>query len=419
MSTYTPRLQGRLRDMARAIADEPTPLFTRIGRTLIDRDASYAALPPTVQQDVRDFVAFSARVWLRTILDGDAPTEAELQVLSDTARRRVHQGISLTSLHHAVRLGSRELWAALLAAAGDDAGARDELVMVFSTYLLDYFDDLAERIASAYLDEQLQHTRWRDALRYELMNVIAIFPDDEAAFRRAASALGLDPSAPRICLALDVSLPQTLPTHKEGELDRTLLSISRSIGIPVQDLVRCVYRGRLVIWLPVARGDSVLAADNVMQRQAAELVSAVACVNKVGIGLMNQGARGWGASMDEAFRALDQGPRLAPQRRVFAFSDMVLNESVLRTGNALRYLDAMMERLSHDAELLTTLAVFFDGGQHRKQASEQLGIHPNTLNYRLGRIEEILGGSFGDAAWLSRLHVALTLRRASERDSTG
>jgi DNA-binding PucR family transcriptional regulator len=75
-----------------------------------------------------------------------------------------------------------------------------------------------------------------------------------------------------------------------------------------------------------------------------------------------------------------------------------------------------MERLSHDTELLTTLAVFFDGGQHRKQASEQLGIHPNTLNYRLGRIEEILGGTFDDAAWLSRLHVALTLRRASERD---
>jgi sugar diacid utilization regulator len=412
----TPRLQGRLRDMARAIAEDPEPIVARIGRTLIDNEGGYAALSPTVKQDVHDFVAFSAGVWFRTVLEGDAPTEAELSVLSDAARRRVHQGVSLTSLLHAVRLGSRELWSTLLDVAKDDAEARNELVLVFSTYLLDYFDDLAERIASAYLDEQFQHARWRDALRYELMSVIFSFPDDDAAFHKAATALGLDPSSPRVCLALDVVMPQVLPSHVEGELDRMLLAISRSIGMPADDLVRSLYRGRLVIWLPVTRGDSVLAADNLVQRQAAELVSAVNCVRKVGIGLMNQGARGWSTSMEEAFRALDQGPRLAPQRHVFAFSDMVLNESMLRSGNAMRYLDALMERLSHEVELLTTLAVFFDGGQHRKQASEQLGIHPNTLNYRLGRIEEILGGSFDDAAWLSRLHVALTLRRASERD---
>jgi len=413
---HTPRLQGRLRELAQAIAQDPGPIVARIGRTLIDNDEGYAALPPTIKQDVRDFLAFSANVWFRTILEGDSPTVAELQVLSDTARRRVHQGISLASLLRAVRLGSRELWSTLLDVARDDAEARDELVLVFSTYLLDYFDDLAERIASAYLDEQFQHARWRDALRYELMSVIFSFPDDDAAFRKAASALGLDPSAPRVCLALDVALPETLPTHRERELDRTLLAISRSIGLPVDDLVRSLYRGRLVIWLPVARGDSVLAADQVVQRQAADLVNAIACVRKVGIGLMNQGPRGWATSMEEAFRALDHGPRLAPQRHVLAFSDMVLNESVLRSGNALRYLDAMVERLSHDTELLTTLAVFFDSGQHRKHASEQLGIHPNTLNYRLGRVEEILGGSFDDAAWLSRLHVALSLRRASERD---
>jgi carbohydrate diacid regulator len=413
---HTPRLHGRLRDMARGIAEDPAPIVARIGRTLIDNDESYAALSPAIKQDVRDFLAFSAGVWFRTLLDGDPPTDAERQVLSDTVRRRVHQGISLTSILRAVRLGSRELWSTLLEVARDDTGARDELVLVFSTYLLDYFDDLAERIASTYLDEQFQHARWRDALRYELMSVIFSFPDDDAAFHRAAAALGLDPAAPRVCLALDVKLPETLPSHREGELDRTLLAISRSIGVPADDLVRSLYRGRLVIWLPVARGDSVLAADNLVLHQATELVGAVTCVRKVGIGLMNQGARGWSTSMEEAFRALDQGPRTAPQRHVYAFSDMVLNESVLRSGNALRYLDALMERLSHESELLTTLAAFFDGGQHRKHASEQLGIHPNTLNYRLGRIEDILGGSFDDAAWLSRLHVALTLRRASERD---
>jgi len=416
LSTQTPRLEGRLRQMAQAIATDPGPIVARVGHTLTENDANYAALLPTVKQDVWEFLNFSASLWFQTMLDGKPPTEADLRIVTDTARRRVHQGVSLTSMLRAVRLGSRELWMTLLDVAREDAQARDELVLIFSSYLLDYFDDLAERIASAYLDEQFQRARWRDALRYELMSVILSFPDDDAAFSRSATALGLDPACPRVCLALDIVMPDVLPSHLEGELDRMLLAVSRSIGLPADDLVRALYRERVVIWVPVIRGDSVLVVDKLMQHQAAALVGAIGIVNKVGIGLMNHGARGWSTSMDEAFRALDQGPRLAPRNNVFSFSAMVLNESVLRSGNALRYLDSIVERLSHEADLLTTLDVFLTGGQHRKQASEQLGIHPNTLNYRLGRIEEILGASLDDASWLARLHVALTLRRASEHD---
>lgn len=416
MSTHTPRLEGRLRQLTQPIADDPGPIVARVSHTLIQSDPAYAELPPTVKQDLWEFLKFSVNLWFRTMLDGEPPTAADLRVVSDTARRRVHQGVSLAAMLRAVRLGSRELWTTLLNVASDDVPARDELVLVFSSYLLDYFDDIAECIASAYLDEQFQRARWRDALRYELMSVIFSFPDDDAAFYRAATALGLDPAVPRVCIALDVAMPDVLPSHVEGELDRMLLAVARSIGVSADNLVRTLYRGRVVIWVPVARGASVLTADNQVMRQAQALAGAIPSAKRLGIGLMNQGARGWSMSMDEAFRALDQGPRLAPLMRVFAFSEMVLNESVSRCGNALRYLDSIIERLSHEADLLQTLSVFLDSGQHRKQASEQLGIHPNTLNYRLGRIEEILGASLDHASWISRLHVALTLRRASEHD---
>jgi sugar diacid utilization regulator len=402
--------------LTQPIADDPGPIVARVSHILFQNDPAYAALLPTVKQDLGEFLRFSVNLWFRAMLDGDRPSTADLRIVSDTARRRVHQGVSLASMLRAVRLGSRELWTTLLNVAADDVAARDELILVFSSYLLDYFDDIAECIASAYLDEQFQRARWRDALRYELMSVILSFPDDEAAFYRAATALGLDPAVPRVCIALEVAMPDVLPSHLEGELDRMLLAMARSIGLPADNLVRTLHRGRVVIWIPVARGDSVLVADNQVRQQARTLVSALPSIKKLGVGLMNQGARGWSISMDEAFRALDQGPRLAPLQQMFVFSEMVLSESVSRSGNALRYLDSIIERLSHEAELLQTLAVFLDGGQHRKQASEHLGIHPNTLNYRLGRIEEILGASLDDASWISRLHVALTLRRASAPD---
>jgi sugar diacid utilization regulator len=409
-----PRLTGRLRELAVVIADDPAVVVARLQDTLMASEPGYANQSPLIKQDVRDFLYFCASVWFRTLLEGKAPTEADLAVVEASVRRRVHQGISLNAVLRAVRLGTRELWATLLELSGNDAMEREQLLAVFSLHLLDYFDDLAQRIASAYLDEQFQRARWRDALRYELLNVVFSFPDDEAGFRRAAQALGVDPAAPHACLAFDISLPDALSPHLESELDRLLLQASRCTGIPADSLVRALYRDRLVIWTPVMRGESVLVVDNAVSRQAARLVDALPGVRRAGVGLANTGARGWAGSLDEAFSALASGERLGSERTVLSFSDIVLNESVLRSPNALRYLDALIERLSHEPELLSTLRVFLEGGQHRKRASERLGIHPNTLNYRLARIETMLGASLADAGWLARLHVALTLRQASD-----
>jgi sugar diacid utilization regulator len=53
-------------------------------------------------------------------------------------------------------------------------------------------------------------------------------------------------------------------------------------------------------------------------------------------------------------------------------------------------------------------------GQRRGQSAAELGIHPNTLNYRIERIEALLGASLDDIGWIERLDIALKLRRASK-----
>ncbi len=40
-----------------------------------------------------------------------------------------------------------------------------------------------------------------------------------------------------------------------------------------------------------------------------------------------------------------------------------------------------------------------------------LGIHPNTLNYRLDRIEALLDAKIDDPTWIARLFIALRLRK--------
>lgn len=414
MEYVVPHASGRVAEIATQLASDPSVIAERAIQALHRGDRAYAELPPPIRIDVRESVEFAAKLWLKAVIHGHSPNEEDLHTIAESGRRRVHQGLSLSSLLHAVRLGSRELWRALLEHCAADPDSREQLLLLFSPFLLDFFDAMSLRLASAYVDEQYQRARWRDALRYELLNIIFGIPSDEAGFRRTAEAMGLDAATPRVALALDVDLPEVLPSRMEGELDRMVLSVSRCLKTAASDLVRTLHRGRVVIWVPAIRGDSILATDTYMRVHAREIMNCTRDVQAVGIGLMNSGAPGWAASFNEACRALDLSHRNGGTDRIASYSDFVLGESVLRSGNALRYLEALIDRVSHEQDLLHTVTVFFEFDQHRKQASERLGIHPNTLNYRLGRIEEILGANLSDIGWMAKLHVAIQLRMANE-----
>jgi carbohydrate diacid regulator len=412
--TFTaPKVTGPLRDRALALAADPAPVVQHCYALLEEAEENYAHLLPAVKHDVLQFLEFSVRLWFNSILTGAPPSADELSILGETGRRRVHQGVALASLLRACRFATREVWCALLTAAEVDPGLRDQLLFEVSRYLLEFFDLASQTLSQAYLDEQYQRLRWRDSLRYELSSIVFQFPQEVAAFHRAGEALGLDPTTPRIALALDLRLPKGAPGRLDAELDRITLGASRHLKCAYEDLVRVLHRDRLVIWAPCMRGDTLVAADRRMMESVVSLLRAAPELPAVGVGLMNQGPAGWALSVDEAFKALEFGLRSNPGRKVHLYSDIAVNESVRRTGNVLRYLESLLERLSNEPELLLTLQTYFDQQQRRKSAADVLGIHPNTLNNRLERIETLLNASLDDAAWIARLHVAIRLRQQS------
>ena len=142
------------------------------------------------------------------------------------------------------------------------------------------------------------------------------------------------------------------------------------------------------------------------------MVADVPEFKQVGIGMMGQGPSGWSGSVDEAFKALEVGERNGSDG-VYRYSDIALNEGARRSDNVLRYLESLIERLSHEPDLLKTLECYLEQFQKRKKTASVLGIHPNTLNYRLERVQEITGGSLEDPAWLAKLYVAVRLRKGS------
>ena len=407
-----PRVTGKLREVTIAYERDPTVIVERAYKAITQSDATYAKLPPSTKSDFMASIRFSAVLWCKTMLTGEYPSDEDMEIFRNLGRRRVHQGIELASLLRAYRVGSKELWAVYLEFAAEHQEVQSELLFTVSPYLLDHFDEMAQSIASAFMEEQYAQSRWKDALRYEHCNLIFSAAGDINEFNRVSETIGIDPTIARVAFAFNMSAPDTLPSRVETELDRMLLAVARLAKVNAADLVRVMYRGRLIVWMPCIRGDSLLASDRRMGELGARLVADVPEFKQVGIGMMGQGPSGWSGSVDEAFKALEVGERNGSDG-VYRYSDIALNEGARRSDNVLRYLESLIERLSHEPDLLKTLECYLEQFQKRKKTASVLGIHPNTLNYRLERVQEITGGSLEDPAWLAKLYVAVRLRKGS------
>lgn len=75
-----------------------------------------------------------------------------------------------------------------------------------------------------------------------------------------------------------------------------------------------------------------------------------------------------------------------------------------------QHLGALLEN-DPRGQLVETLGVFLDQGGSQRLAAEALGIHRNTLSYRLRQINASLGASLEDPHTRLTLHVAVAIHR--------
>ncbi|PRY04017.1 CdaR family transcriptional regulator [Paraburkholderia sp. BL25I1N1] len=407
-----PIISNRLREKTAALAHNPSPLIDRVYATLTSPN-EYQALTPALRHDVAESITFSVNLWFKSLLSGELPTAADLSGFEQLVHRSVHQFVPLNLVLRALRQSSRELWRAYIELGKPDGKLVEELLFDVSPYFFDYFEVMVRSIARAYRDEQHRQTRWRNSLRQLLCNILFYSPHDAKSFRKTAEALGLDFSAPRIALALDVEVTGIDSSTREDEFERISLAASRHLKVAPDDLMRAWHRERLIIWVPCVRGDSITRSDRLVTDRAASLALGLPHVQRIGVGLMNEGASGWARSAEEALKAIDFSPKRHDRNRVSLYSSIVMAECARHTDTASRYLSALLQQLSSEPDLVSTLEVYLEKNQRRKQSALVLGIHPNTLNYRIERIESLLGASLDDVGWISKLDIALKLRRST------
>lgn len=143
-------------------------------------------------------------------------------------------------------------------------------------------------------------------------------------------------------------------------------------------------------------------------------------VVSLGVGTIRDGLAGVQRSHAEARQALLLGRRMQGAGQVTLFSELgvfrlifaaeglpELNDLYTQTLGALLAYDRQ-----NNAGLVGTLDAFFAANGSPKEAAERLGVHRNTVLYRLERIREITGYDLDDAGVRMRLQFALHVHLA-------
>ncbi|HET9847016.1 MAG TPA: helix-turn-helix domain-containing protein [Candidatus Dormibacteraeota bacterium] len=249
----------------------------------------------------------------------------------------------------------------------------------------------------------------RDELDEELLDVLtAGRPGSQEAARERAKRKGFDVDAAYLVIAAEASQPG-LGKKLRAAWERQLATMR----IPA--LVR-------------ERGDTALALLALGRTETRSLLdqlhraarSGAGVPVALGYGATRSGATEVGAAAREAEQSLTMGKRLFGPDSATAFADLGLYRLLyalqplpeLRafSGDVLKRLQAK----DRGGVLRQTLTAYLATNGSPTDAAERLHLHRNTVLYRLGRIEDLLGVDLRDAEVRLTLHLALKISEVLE-----
>jgi purine catabolism regulator len=246
----------------------------------------------------------------------------------------------------------------------------------------------------------------RDEVEEELLDVLtAGRPGSHQAARERAKRKGFDVDAPYLVIAAEPAERGRAPKVRAAW--ERLLATMRSSA-----LVR-------------ERGDATLALVSLAGKRALEPKALVEQLHRaaravggpvaLGYGAVRTGTAEIASGAREAEQALTMGRRLFGPDSATAFKNLGLYRLLyaLQPLPELRaFRDDALARLGakdRRGVLLQTLAAYLATNGSPTDAADRLHLHRNTVLYRLGRIEDLLGVDLRNAEVRLALHLALKI----------
>jgi hypothetical protein len=116
---------------------------------------------------------------------------------------------------------------------------------------------------------------------------------------------------------------------------------------------------------------------------------------------------------------VDLARSLRMQPRLYRTGDLALEYQLSRPGPGRSRLRSVIAPLDAFPELMHTLKTFVASEANRRASAKSLYVHPNTVDYRLKRIEQLTGVDPLSSAGLMSLHAALVVDCLTRADAAG
>jgi purine catabolism regulator len=228
--------------------------------------------------------------------------------------------------------------------------------------------------------------------------------------------------------ALVARFESTGGVHQRANLDATRAAVEATLArLDASVLWRIRHNNIEVVWNPsqVQQGTEFpVAFQQELTRQSRAGISGLV---SIGAGAIHAGTAGIRQSHQEAKQALTMSRRLYGPGQVTRFEDLGIYRLLFAARDLpeLRSFhdDALTALIDYDrqhgAELLRTLGAFFAGRCGPKETAAILGVHRNTVLYRLERIRELTGFDLDDADVRLRFHLAYCAHIALFSEPTG
>ncbi|MBF6125809.1 PucR family transcriptional regulator [Nocardia brasiliensis] len=204
-----------------------------------------------------------------------------------------------------------------------------------------------------------------------------------------------------------------LPAHPdEGRpgLDRQV--VARRKLRRLQSALATELGGQALSLLSVDGGTILVPGTARAEAELDDLVQALAAAACVPVTATVVLARPEGvpAAARQAHELLDTAQRLGRGPGVHRFAELALQHQLSRPGIGRDVLGHHLAPLDEHPDLRETLQLYIDSDLSRQRTAEQLGVHPNTVDYRLRRIGELTGFDPARAGGLWYLRSALVAR---------
>jgi PucR C-terminal helix-turn-helix domain/GGDEF-like domain len=309
------------------------------------------------------------------------------------AREYVRRGLGFEALQRAYRTGQATLsrmWLTELRTRADDAEQLADTFGYFNDWLFMWVEALENRLTEYYMVERERQLRGTSAIRVEQVRTIL---DGAPVEVRSASA--------RLRYELDRRHIAYVVWASEGTLDapngNVLFSAMERVASDVAELLGATDHlavalgGYLACWAGFRRAplDGTLAP---------QLPIATKRSIHVALGQPGEGIAGFRRSHEEALlaRRVHQLRRNDTRTTSVRFSDVALEAMLTHSREeARRFVAEQLGGLAGEdesaARMRETLAVFLEENASFLNAAARLGVHKNTVAYRIRRAEELLG----------------------------